>query len=162
MMEKNPLKILGQLQLYFYQRLETSNGLSIFQQFLKHYELQKYLCLDSLLLVNSKHFDIGFIPSTKSKVFIGVNSLRKKIKTIKKFSLIFIYAINHNYYKFRIMSKDHRTLIKKIHQSDYKFCISLSGGGTNLASSLLSVPGASNSILEVFVPYSRESIQIFF
>ena len=59
------------------------------------------------------------------------------------------------------MSKDHRTLIKKIHQSDYKFCISLSGGGTNLASSLLSVPGASNSILEVFVPYSRESIQIF-
>ena len=68
---------------------------------------------------------------------------------------------NHNYYNFRIMSKDHRTLIKKIHQSDYKFCIYLSGGGTHLASSLLSVPGASNSILEVFVPYSRESIQIF-
>lgn len=50
--------------------------------------------------------------------------------------------------------------IKDIHKSPYKFVISSSGGGTNAISSLMSVPGASQSILESYVPYSRESLDI--
>ena len=48
--------------------------------------------------------------------------------------------------------------ILKIHESPYKLVIVSSGGGTNAISSLLEVPGASNTILESFIPYSRESL----
>ena len=50
--------------------------------------------------------------------------------------------------------------IKAIHESPYKFVISSSGGGTNAISALMGVPGASQSILESYVPYSRESLDI--
>ena len=46
-------------------------------------------------------------------------------------------------------------LIKKIHESKYKITYISSGGGTNAISSLLKVPGASNTVLESYVPYSK-------
>lgn len=52
-------------------------------------------------------------------------------------------------------------LIKKIHHSKYKLTYISSGGGTNAISSLLKVPGASNTILETYVPYSKKSMDLF-
>ena len=52
-------------------------------------------------------------------------------------------------------------LIKKIHHSKFKLTYISSGGGTNAISSLLKVPGASNTILETYVPYSKKSMDLF-
>ena len=52
-------------------------------------------------------------------------------------------------------------LIKKIHHSKYKLTYISSGGGSNAISSLLKVPGASNTILETYVPYSKKSMDLF-
>ena len=49
-------------------------------------------------------------------------------------------------------------LIKKIHQSPLKLVIVSSGGGTNAIASLLKVPGASQTVLESYIPYARESL----
>ena len=48
-----------------------------------------------------------------------------------------------------------------IHASPYKLTFVSSGGGTNALSTLLKVPGASNTILESYVPYSKESMNKF-
>ena len=52
-------------------------------------------------------------------------------------------------------------LIKKIHESKYKLVYVSSGGGTNAVSSFLKVPGASNTVLESYIPYSKKSMDIF-
>jgi len=52
-------------------------------------------------------------------------------------------------------------LIQKIHESKYKITFVSSGGGTNAISSLLKVPGASNTVLESYIPYSKKSMDIF-
>ena len=57
--------------------------------------------------------------------------------------------------------QDRTDLIKKIHESKYKITYVSSGGGTNAISSLLKVPGASNTILETYVPYSKKSMDLF-
>ena len=49
-------------------------------------------------------------------------------------------------------------IIQKIHQSPFKVTIVSSGGGTEAISSLLQVPGASNTILESYIPYAKESM----
>jgi hypothetical protein len=51
--------------------------------------------------------------------------------------------------------------IKEIHSSDYKFVIVSSGGGSNAIASLLEVPGASNSVLEAYIPYAKESLDFY-
>ena len=48
--------------------------------------------------------------------------------------------------------------IKKIHDSTFRFVLISSGGGTNAISEILKVPGASNSVLEAYVPYAKESL----
>ena len=57
--------------------------------------------------------------------------------------------------------EDNTDLIKKIHQSKYKITYVSSGGGTNAISSFLKVPGASNTILESYVPYSKNQWTYF-
>ena len=42
--------------------------------------------------------------------------------------------------------------IANIHESKFKFVIVSSGGGSNAIGNLLKVPGASNSILEAYIP----------
>jgi nicotinamide mononucleotide (NMN) deamidase PncC len=52
-------------------------------------------------------------------------------------------------------------LIQKIHESKYRITFISSGGGTNAISSLLKVPGASNTVLESYIPYSKKSMDLF-
>ena len=52
-------------------------------------------------------------------------------------------------------------LIEAIHDSELKLAIALTGGGSGLISELLSIPGASQTILEANVPYSQESLAQF-
>lgn len=52
-------------------------------------------------------------------------------------------------------------IIQKIHQSPYKVTIVSSGGGAEAISSLLQVPGASNTILESYIPYAKESMDAY-
>ena len=52
-------------------------------------------------------------------------------------------------------------IVKSIHDSAFKLTYVSSGGGTNAISSLLEVPGASNTILESYIPYSKESMNTF-
>ena len=51
--------------------------------------------------------------------------------------------------------------IQEIHSSDYKFVIVSSGGGSNAIASLLEVPGASNTVLEAYIPYAKESLDFY-
>ena len=57
--------------------------------------------------------------------------------------------------------KERTNLIRKIHESKYKIIYVSSGGGTNAVSSFLKVPGASNTILESYIPYSKKSMDLF-
>ncbi len=57
--------------------------------------------------------------------------------------------------------KKYLDIVKKIHSSPYKITFVSSGGGTNAISALLKVPGASNTILESYIPYSKESMDSF-
>ena len=52
-------------------------------------------------------------------------------------------------------------IVRKIHDSPFKITFVSSGGGTNAISSLLEVPGASNTILESYIPYSKDSMDKF-
>ena len=56
---------------------------------------------------------------------------------------------------------NYQDIVEKIHSSPFKLVIVSSGGGTNAISSLLKVPGASNTILESHIPYSKESMNEF-
>ena len=51
--------------------------------------------------------------------------------------------------------------IKDLHASKFKFVIVSSGGGSNAIGTLLKVPGASNSILEAYIPYAKESLDFY-
>ena len=57
--------------------------------------------------------------------------------------------------------ENHSKLIRKIHESKYRITFVSSGGGTDAISSLLKVPGASNTILESYIPYSKKSMDLF-
>ena len=52
-------------------------------------------------------------------------------------------------------------LVKKIHASSFRFVIVSSGGGTDAISEILSIPGASESVLEAYVPYAKESLDYY-
>ena len=56
---------------------------------------------------------------------------------------------------------DQQHLIQKIHASGYRFVLVSSGGGSDAVSDLLRVPGASNSVLESYIPYARESLDYY-
>ena len=57
--------------------------------------------------------------------------------------------------------KKYLNIVNEVHKSPYKLTIVSSGGGTNAISALLEVPGASNTILESHIPYSKESMNSF-
>ena len=52
-------------------------------------------------------------------------------------------------------------IIQKIHSSPFRFVLVSSGGGTNAISEILKVAGASESVLEAYVPYARESLDYY-
>ena len=49
-------------------------------------------------------------------------------------------------------------LIEQIHQSPKKFVLALTGGGSKALAELLSIPGASKTILEVSIPYHPQAL----
>ncbi|XP_014514937.1 uncharacterized protein LOC106772842 isoform X2 [Vigna radiata var. radiata] len=51
-----------------------------------------------------------------------------------------------------------RTVVEAIHSSSFQAVLHLTGGASQTVGSLLSVPGASNTVLEVVVPYSKMSL----
>ena len=51
-----------------------------------------------------------------------------------------------------------KRLIKKLHDSSGKFVAVITGGGLSAMADILSVPGASKTVLEVTVPYSKSSL----
>ena len=53
------------------------------------------------------------------------------------------------------------SIIDKIHKSPYKLVCVSSGGGTDAISKLLKVPGASNTIIESYIPYSKKSMDLY-
>jgi hypothetical protein len=48
--------------------------------------------------------------------------------------------------------------VSRIHQTDYRGVLAITGGGSLAISDLLTAPGASQSILEAHIPYSAKSL----
>ena len=57
--------------------------------------------------------------------------------------------------------KKYHNIVDKIQSTPFKLTFVSSGGGTNAISALLKVPGASNTVLESYIPYSKESMDSF-
>ena len=51
--------------------------------------------------------------------------------------------------------------LKEIVNLNYKACFVITGGGADAISSLLSIPGASNFILDAQIPYSKKSLELY-
>ncbi|RDX61081.1 hypothetical protein CR513_60716, partial [Mucuna pruriens] len=51
-----------------------------------------------------------------------------------------------------------RSVVEAIHSSHFQAVLHLAGGASQVVGLLLSVPGASNTVLEVVVPYSKMSL----
>jgi nicotinamide mononucleotide (NMN) deamidase PncC len=51
-----------------------------------------------------------------------------------------------------------RSLIARLHNGPHQYVLVVSGGGSGIASWLLSVPGGSRAVLEVVVPYSEDAL----
>lgn len=51
-----------------------------------------------------------------------------------------------------------RQLIEQLHATPHQFVLALTGGGAQTAGHILSIPGASRTILEVIVPYHQQSL----
>ncbi|MEM8861569.1 MAG: hypothetical protein AAGD96_24865 [Chloroflexota bacterium] len=59
------------------------------------------------------------------------------------------------------MHQDVQNLIQKIHEGPFKLVLATAGAGTQALSDLLSIAGASNTLIESVVPYSKESFNDF-
>jgi len=57
-----------------------------------------------------------------------------------------------------VSSSPHEPLIEEIHASGKRLVLSATGGGSRALSALLSVPGASASVLEAVVPYAPQAL----
>ncbi|MDR1957745.1 MAG: hypothetical protein LBQ54_01640 [Planctomycetaceae bacterium] len=54
-----------------------------------------------------------------------------------------------------------RDLITRLHHSPWRFVMAFAGGGSDLLSDLLTVPGASGTVIEAVVPYSGAAMGDF-
>ena len=52
-----------------------------------------------------------------------------------------------------------RNLVSNLHSASMKIVLAVTGGGAACISDLLTVPGASQTVLEVVVPYSSSSLK---
>ncbi len=57
--------------------------------------------------------------------------------------------------------KDLRTLIERIHRSPFQVAVVVTGGGSWALAHLLSVPGASKTLIEGVIPYSEKALEAF-
>ena len=54
------------------------------------------------------------------------------------------------------------SLIESIHNSSGQLVIAVAGGGTGAIAALARAPGASRTLLQAVVPYSKESMRAYF
>ena len=59
------------------------------------------------------------------------------------------------------MDKYIEKVIQDIHTSDIKMSMAVAGAGNQVMNWLLNVPGASNTILDISVPYSEKAMSDF-
>lgn len=57
-----------------------------------------------------------------------------------------------------LMTADCETLVEAIHATPWQVMMALSGGGSRALAELLEVPGASRTLLDAVVPYSRAAL----
>ena len=57
--------------------------------------------------------------------------------------------------------KLNRIVLDKLSFHKFKACFVVTGGGSQSIASLLSIPGASENILEVQIPYSKKALEIY-
>lgn len=55
------------------------------------------------------------------------------------------------------MDKNTESLVQKIHVSSIKAVLNVTGGGVSALNWLLSIPGASRTIIDVTIPYSQKA-----
>ena len=58
-------------------------------------------------------------------------------------------------------SDDQFRLIKQIHDADARSCLVITGAGTSAISALFSVAGASRTVIDAQVPYSRTALDAY-
>ena len=58
-------------------------------------------------------------------------------------------------------SDDQFRLIKQIHDADARSCLVITGAGTSAVSALFSVAGASRTVIDAQVPYSRAALNAY-
>ena len=54
-----------------------------------------------------------------------------------------------------------KNLVNKIHSSSFQGCFSITGGGMKIIDYLFQTPGSSKTILEILIPYSKNSLSGF-
>ena len=54
-----------------------------------------------------------------------------------------------------------KKIIKKLHNNPYKLISVITGAGVTAITDMLSVPGASKTVLEVIVPYSKSALEFY-
>ncbi len=59
------------------------------------------------------------------------------------------------------MNTSTRQLIESLHAGPYRYVVAVTGGGAGAVAALLSVPGASRTILEALVPYHERALVEF-
>ncbi|KAK7390892.1 hypothetical protein VNO78_19071 [Psophocarpus tetragonolobus] len=60
--------------------------------------------------------------------------------------------------EWRMRESGMKSVVEAIHCSPFEAVLHLAGGASQVVGSLLSVPGASNTVLQVVVPYSKMSL----
>ena len=56
---------------------------------------------------------------------------------------------------------DQFRLIKQIHDADGRSCLVITGAGTSAISALFSVAGASRTVIDAQIPYSRTALDVY-
>ena len=63
--------------------------------------------------------------------------------------------------KDQIEKQIRKKIITELHKSPMKFIAVITGAGTTAISDIMSLPGASKTVIEVLIPYSRASLEFF-
>ena len=91
----------------------------------------------------------------------ALNIYSRRLEKSWTFSKSLVPPSSNRHFSTRISdmsSTDMEPLVRQIHDSPTRLVLSFSGGGSETLSALLSVPGASRTVLEAVVPYSQQAL----
>ena len=91
----------------------------------------------------------------------ALNIYSRRLEKSWTFSKSLVPPSSNRHFSTRISdmsSTDMEPLVRQIHDSQTRLVLSFSGGGSETLSALLSVPGASRTVLEAVVPYSQQAL----